>query len=230
MYDLAFCDQVAYSVPANNNNFPNISALASWYDNTTQGLYQFFDNALAQIPCETTASAQYSLARTCDDCSAAYKTWLCSVMIPRCTDFSSSADYLQSRALGQPFPNGTFIDSDTRSFYNNSAAYNGSRNLMIDQSIQPGPYKEILPCAELCYDIVQSCPAAMSFGCPQPGNIGFNESYAMKPKTPIFNANGQQINLTCNYPGATHGYNTGSQVLPSRFLTLAVMLVGLLFI
>lgn len=73
LYGLSFCDQVAYAVPANTNNFPNVSSLAAYYDNATLYNYQIFQKVLAQIPCETTSSAQYSLARTCKDCDAAYK-------------------------------------------------------------------------------------------------------------------------------------------------------------
>lgn len=38
---------------------------------------------------------------------------------------------------------------------------------MIDQVIKPGPYKELLPCQELCYDLVQACPTALGFQCPK---------------------------------------------------------------
>lgn len=37
---------------------------------------------------------------------------------------------------------------------------------MIDQIIKPGPWKEVLPCEDLCYQLVQSCPAALAFACP----------------------------------------------------------------
>lgn len=38
---------------------------------------------------------------------------------------------------------------------------------MIDQVIKPGPYKELLPCQELCFDLVQACPTALGFQCPK---------------------------------------------------------------
>lgn len=38
---------------------------------------------------------------------------------------------------------------------------------MIDQIIKPGPYKELLPCQELCFDLVQACPTALQFNCPK---------------------------------------------------------------
>lgn len=230
MYGLSFCDQVAYAVPANSNNFPNMTSLAAYYDNATQYSYGFFKKVLAQIPCDTTSSAQYSLARTCEDCDAAYKQWLCSISIPRCTDYSSTLSWLQPRAQGQPFPNGTFLDPKVLAYVNNSAALNGSRNASIDQLVTPGPYKEVLPCEDLCYNLVQSCPASMGFGCPQPGNIGFNESYGLKPITGA-DVNGRITNLTCNFPGVVYYLSAGSQALPSPILVIASFLaLGTLFI
>lgn len=89
IYNLTFCPQVNYAVPANpaRNSTRNLAAL---YDNTTAKLYQNFSYSLQQIPCNTTPSSQYSLAVTCADCDKAYKTWLCAVTIPKCMDFSSN--------------------------------------------------------------------------------------------------------------------------------------------
>ena len=47
---------------------------------------------------------------------------------------------------------------------------------MIDAIIKPGPYKEVLPCEDLCYELVRSCPSFMSFACPLAGH-GLNYSY-----------------------------------------------------
>ena len=223
IFDLSFCDQTAYAVPGNSQNFPNLTALAAFYDNATQAQYKFFQNALAQTACETTSSAQYSLARNCDDCAAAYKEWLCSVTIPRCTDFSSNLPWLQERAMGQPYSNGTFLPEDQRLFANGSVALNSSRNMNIDQSVVPGPYKEVLPCDNLCHNLVQSCPAAMGFACPRPGRIGFNASYGQMPNPGDPEQLGQ---ITCNYPGATYDQLSGATA-PSpcilAFVALAVM-------
>lgn len=47
---------------------------------------------------------------------------------------------------------------------------------MIDTAIKPGPYKELLPCSDICYNLVRSCPAALQFACPLEGH-GLNYSY-----------------------------------------------------
>ena len=58
----------------------------------------------------------------------------------------------------------------------NKPYYSSSRNPMIDYDIRPGPYKERLPCEDICYDLVRSCPAALQFACPLEGH-GLNYSY-----------------------------------------------------
>ena len=47
---------------------------------------------------------------------------------------------------------------------------------MIDTVIKPGPYKELLPCKDICYNLIRSCPAALQFACPLEGH-GLNYSY-----------------------------------------------------
>lgn len=143
-------------MPYNPNSHRNFSSLASFYDNRTEELYKNFSFSLQQIPCNTSSSAaKYSLARDCDDCAAAYKSWLCAVTIPRCEDFSADQGLARSS--------------------NQSEATSFSRNPIIDQKIQPGPWREILPCEDLCYNLVQSCPAALEFACPT--GKGLESSY-----------------------------------------------------
>ena len=205
IFDLEFCDQVAYAVPGNTNNFPDYSKLAAFYDNATQELYQNFDYSLQQIACNTTSSAQFSLASTCDDCASAYKEWLCSVRIPRCTDFSSDLAWLQERNIGQPYPNGTQLDQMILDQASTSLSSNSSRNTDIDSIVQPGPYKETLPCQELCWSIVQKCPAIFGFGCPDQGSQTYRTSYGTRPDGSIE----QSGQITCNYPGAAYYLSAG---------------------
>lgn len=161
------------------------------YDQNAIDAYVFFNKSLQQVPCNTTASAQYSLARNCTDCADAYKQWLCAVLIPRCEDFSNDASYLQPRAVSQGFINQTLnslfpsINGTALSDYNKTIPYmNSSRNRWIDDVIEPGPYKEVLPCKELCYNLVQSCPAVLQFACPLPG-FGLEISYGnLDPNLP----------------------------------------------
>lgn len=181
LFNLSFCTSVAYAAPANPQTFNTTELLALQYDQYAQSLYQNFTYSLQQIPCNTTSSAQYSLARTCSDCDAAYRQWLCAVTIPRCEDISKPAPYLQPRAVNYTFINSSYAvgtDGDLAFSKANRSrlSFNSSRNPMIDSVIRPGPYKELLPCKDICYNLIRSCPAALQFACPLEGH-GLNYSY-----------------------------------------------------
>ena len=203
VYNLSFCNETAYAVPSNPTRFTSATELAQVYDDYASNMFSMFKNALAQIPCEAPDTQRYSLARGCSDCEAAYKNWLCSVAIPRCADFEDNSTYLQPRAIGQPFPDGTFLDPSTAALYPNTTAYNASRNAFLDETIAPGPYKEVLPCDDLCYGLVQSCPSDIGFTCPLQGHVGFNTSYGRRTEAD------QNGFVTCNYPGSAHYFSAG---------------------
>jgi calcium channel MID1 len=222
--NLPFCDQVAYSVPSNPNSFANSTLLATFYDSQAQSAYANFERALAQISCEAPATQRYSLVRTCDDCAAAYKSWLCSVAIPRCEDFNTAGAWLQPRNLQQPFPNGDSLDAATLAGFPNTSATMSSRNPSIDEVVKPGPYKEVLPCEDLCYNLTQSCPSALGFNCPRPGMLGFNTSYGIRGQQ---DENGE---VYCNYPGAAHVFSGSGRIgvgWPVGALAFVAVLVGL---
>ncbi|KAI1076255.1 stretch-activated Ca2+-permeable channel component-domain-containing protein [Whalleya microplaca] len=221
VFNLTLCDETQYAVPGNPETFPNATALSAFYDNYTRTMYDNFDKVLQQAPCETTPASQYSLARNCNDCKTAYKNWLCSVAIPRCEDFSSpNRSGLQMRNINTPFPNGSFVDAKIRESLGRQKAFSASRNAAIDETVQPGPYKELLPCDDLCYELVRSCPASMEFSCPQPDSeYGYETSYAQRTD------NG---NLSCNYPGSAH-YPSGASALSTSCAGFALLL-GLLLV
>lgn len=220
LYNLSFCNTVSYAVPSNGNRYSNLSALAHQYDTEAKRLFQSFSNSLEQVPCDTTSSAQYSLAVTCDNCTTAYKRWLCAVTIPRCEDYSSSKPYLQVRGIGQNFTNGSMptdrFGDTTFSPANKSILYmNSSRFPLIDESVQPGPYKEVLPCIDLCYGLVQSCPASLQFACPLPGK-GRNQSYSSG-----VDGDGRPV---CNIPGSFGVMNAARKEQLSVGIVLAALI------
>ncbi|KJZ75556.1 hypothetical protein HIM_05019 [Hirsutella minnesotensis 3608] len=208
--DLSFCTEIQYAVPGNDNKFNN-TALAKAYDDQAKAMYANFEKVMMQIPCEAPRIALYSLSRNCDDCKAAYKKWLCSVMMPRCEDFGSSNAFALERNAGQPFPNGTQLPDSVKAVLADRPFSMASRNKFIDETIQPGPYKEVLPCEDLCYEVVQSCPAKIGFKCPQPDMVSFNSSYGLR------GLNGSTV--SCNYPGeARTPLSAARTLLPSLAL------------
>ena len=91
---------------------------------------------------------------------------------------------------------------------------------MIDTVIRPGPYKELLPCKDMCYNLTRSCPAALQFACPLEGH-GLELSYGNPTKGKV----------TCNSPwkvlsGAASlrvtGFVAFSVALTAAFVTTAL--------
>jgi len=104
-----------------------------------------------------------------------------------------------------------------------SFATNQSRNpALIDERIMPGPYKELLPCEDLCYSLVQSCPAAMGFSCPSPGK-GLEAGYNIRDPT----APG---NLSCSFLGAAYNLSAGSTIGISSWLLILPWTAGILLV
>lgn len=197
IFDLDFCTEVAYAVPSSLEFKFDDDKLKAIYDKQAQDYYLNFSRSLQQVACDTSSDAQYSLARTCKDCERDYKNWLCSVLIPRCEDWSADDDWLQPRNINEPFANGSLtyngkMDEEFNKTTRERFGFSQSRNPMIDETIKPGPYKEMLPCEDLCFDIVRSCPPQMSFACPE--KPGRNVSYGKRSPDPD--------TLTCNFPGA----------------------------
>ncbi|KAL8301646.1 hypothetical protein RB597_002184 [Gaeumannomyces tritici] len=199
---LTFCNKVTYSVPANRAKF-NAQELANAYDNHVQGVYENFRKALAQIQCVTEPTSKYSLTRSCEDCDGAYRDWLCAVSIPRCEDFSSTKKWLHPRNVNSSLPDGRNLtngdlDGTVTLEQRQMKAYAGSRNAFIDTVIQPGPYKELLPCSDLCFDLVQSCHPKLGFGCPTDNSRhNYNSSYHHNETAP-------GGGFKCNFPEDSH--------------------------
>jgi calcium channel MID1 len=87
-------------------------------------------------------------------------------------------------------PHGDNMTKEFNATFRERFAYSRSRNPMIDQIIKPGPYKELLPCEDLCFDLVRSCPASLGFACPN------------TPARELSYGTRKPNNLTCNFPGA----------------------------
>lgn len=212
VYNLSFCEEIAYAVPSNPSI--KIDDLRSIYDNNAASLYKNFSYSLEQIQCNATNETRYSLAVGCDDCAKAYKQWLCAVTIPRCEDFSSTGKFLQARNAGQQFINGTsFSGNHTLRL---DPTTNQSRNSLIDDKIRPGPYKEILPCEETCYNLVKSCPAALGFSCPQ--GRWLDSTYGKRSDNDFG---------TCSWVGAPYLMGGGDKIKPLWLALFALVAVWL---
>lgn len=197
MFNLTFCSEVAYAVPSN----PDMSKdkLRDLYDDYAHKYWGNFEKSLQQVQCNTSRESMFSLATDCEECAKSYRQWLCSVTIPRCEDFSNNASYLKVRNAGQDFINGTSLPIDSP--YRKTQATNVSRNSLIDEKIKPGPYKEVLPCQDICHDLVRNCPAALGFACPEGKYL--NDSYGYRDGDGL---------VTCSYLGAAYFLSAASKL------------------
>ncbi|KAF2024739.1 hypothetical protein EK21DRAFT_21695, partial [Setomelanomma holmii] len=228
IYDLEFCDSVAYAVPSSDKYKNDDDGLKALYVDQAKKYYDNFNKSIQQVACDTTSDAQYSLARNCNDCKIDYKNWLCSVLIPRCEDWQApdAKWWLQPRNVNALLPDGssTYNGNMSKEFNETKRdrfAFSKSRNPMIDETIQPGPYKELKPCEDLCFDIVRSCPAKLEFSCPNPP--ARDSSYGRRdPK---------EEDLWCNFPGAVQKLNVQGGVgrvdLRVGYVLMAAVLVVL---
>ncbi|KAM0713879.1 hypothetical protein Q7P37_010841 [Cladosporium fusiforme] len=239
LFDLNFCSEVAYAVPANVLTYPDRSGLAARYDSYASALYQNFTYSLQQIACNASSDSLYSPAKSCEDCEHAYKEWLCAVTIPRCEDFSAEYEWLQPRNVAQNFANGSSLPDEFLNMtyapmpgaptldgspawsqtYNTTFSSNRSRNHgVIDLDIMPGPYKEVLPCDDLCYSLMQSCPAKLGIGCPSKG-MGLERSYGKRDG---------EGDVKCSYLGAYFYLNAAGSLGGSVRTVVTVAVVAAL--
>ena len=214
IYDLPFCSEAAYAVPSNPtlSQFGDAKNLTAFYDGLAELWWGNFSVSLQQIQCNASSDASYSLVRNCDDCAAAYKNWLCAVTIPRCMDYSSDLPYLAPRSESKLFWNGTagawakhayttpLTDEEEEEWQRETGTDTPlekaiSRNQEIDRSVMPGPYKEIKPCKDLCWKLMQDCPSSLGFACPQEGSRGLEMSYGERDPSG---------DVTCSYLGAVY--------------------------
>lgn len=152
VYNLDFCDEVAYAVPVSSdfaNGTQTLTEMMSMYDNYSSSLFVPFEFALQQTACDTELDARYSPVRTCDHCRYSYRQWLCAVTIPRCAHKNSAVS----------------------SQYKDYNAGSG-RNEFIKNEIVPAlDYLEIQPCLNVCQSIVRDCPSVFGFGCPDSAKL-----------------------------------------------------------
>lgn len=140
VYDLDFCDQVAYLAPNDGNRAMSGTELGQTYDDRAQMLYQNFSKALQQIGCDESDSGIFSPYRSCKDCATRYKDWLCAVTIPRCS-------------------------TTNRTTYRH-VAQGDNRNDWINSEIDPLEHYEVLPCLGVCQQLLSNCPSDFGFACP----------------------------------------------------------------
>ena len=132
--------------------------------------------------------------------------------------------YLLPRNVNSSFIDASLIPSPVLndpvfSTANKSVLYlNSSRNPLIDQFVSPGPYKELLPCTDLCHGLVRACPASLGFACPFRGK-GLEHSYGDMTVD-------EAGDVMCSMPGAIWGVSAASALSGPGLGRLVLLLMG----
>lgn len=142
VYDLSFCTNVAYLVPALLlAGLDTVAALQAEYDAHAEALFANFSKALQQVACDAPSDQVFLPLGLCDQCAELYRNWLCLVLLPRCSTRNVTGYIHRTK--------------------------NASRSLFIDDVIVPPlDYYEVLPCLNVCQVMARDCPADFDFVCP----------------------------------------------------------------
>ncbi|KAK9240224.1 stretch-activated Ca2+-permeable channel component-domain-containing protein [Lipomyces kononenkoae] len=215
IYGLGFCDEIGYAVPSNTSL--SRDDLASWYDDLAIGLYSGFNKSLQIVPCDVNTDVRYSIMRTCDQCRASYKRWLCLSLIPRCYESTTNL------ALADGTHDNSGLPEISGLAYRTPGT---SRNSFLNDDLNPDDYTELMPCSYACHKVMQDCPFNLQFLCPLPAK-GLYQSYGLLNATLH---NGDTFNLdtaTCNFISPVDAYSAGVSLLDG--INVKLLLVGLLF-
>ncbi|KAK9369739.1 stretch-activated Ca2+-permeable channel component-domain-containing protein [Lipomyces kononenkoae] len=213
IYGLGFCDEIGYAVPSNTSL--SRDDLRSWYDDLAIGLYSGFNKSLQIAPCDVNVDVRYSIMRTCDQCRASYKRWLCLSLIPRC--YESATNLALALADGSHDPSGLSEISGLA-----YRARGTSRNDFLNDDLNPDDYTELMPCSYVCHKVMQDCPSNLQFLCPLPRK-GLYQAYGLLNATLH---NGATFNLdtaTCNFISPVDAFSAGVSSLDNFNVKLLVI-------
>ncbi|GAA5930794.1 Mid1p [Sporobolomyces koalae] len=195
LYDLDYCPSIAYSVPAPSSL--STSDLVDYFNASITPSLKAFARTLTTFPCDSTEFGQYSVVSTCSDCYEAYRDWICTTTIPRCTDAPSNATLVTNSSRFDPVTDlaiwsipSTYSSSIVRDYPPASrtpafapsnlsttfptlfnASYPASNRQNLDHE-SPFPYSEVLPCMDVCHLVDARCPTFLGWTCPTSGGTG----------------------------------------------------------
>lgn len=119
-----------------------------------------FTTSLSTLAC---GRDNYSPLVTCADCEVAYRTWLCTVSFPRCTEATdNSTTTSSSSSPSAPTDDAQAPFAAVQSVEANAAP----RNPVLPPFASA--YDVLLPCLETCNAADRACPAFLGFKCPLP--------------------------------------------------------------
>lgn len=159
----SMCPGVAYASPLSTDRAP-LTAIPDEYANfITQSLRAFEVSVLAGA----CGRDLYSHVSSCADCYAAYREWVCRLVLPQC-----AGDEI---AFVDVDPNGPQVPF--RVERTQSAPRNGNISSATAFPGYPIDYVELQPCINTCTHVDRRCPSTLQWNCPH-RHFNANESYA----------------------------------------------------
>ncbi|KAI6021117.1 stretch-activated Ca2+-permeable channel component-domain-containing protein [Pisolithus marmoratus] len=157
VHSLPYCPSTAYAVPLPPPQSPALAYDAtSIPTNISDPLLQYMTNFTTMLLTFGCGRDLYSPLQTCSDCQREYRSWLCSVSFPRCSEpsptLSESSSGNNAQALFsalQPQPSGVT-----------------PRNPFFP--VVNYTYNSLLPCLEVCHAVDRACPYFLGISCPVP--------------------------------------------------------------
>ena len=126
----------------------------------------------------------YSPIVGCTDCQEAYRTWLCTVQIPRCgespPESSSGAGISAGSNRRKRWEFWKRDDSEQTVFVTPALVQQNGSSPVRTSSLPTlsSNWMQLLPCLETCNAVERACPPFLQFKCPIP-RFNADESYGV---------------------------------------------------
>ncbi|KAI1787502.1 stretch-activated Ca2+-permeable channel component-domain-containing protein [Ganoderma leucocontextum] len=163
LHQLPFCPSISYAVPLPPPRPPasvnTPDTIPSAVSETIISYLSNFTTTLSTLAC---GRDQYSPLVTCADCQAAYRTWLCTVSFPRCTEAPDNSTTPTSASASGPSASAQVPLAAVQSVQANATPRNPALPSFSSA------YEALLPCLETCNAADRACPAFLGFKCPLP--------------------------------------------------------------
>ncbi|KAF9236792.1 stretch-activated cation channel Mid1 [Melanogaster broomeanus] len=157
VHSLPYCPSTAYAVPLPQPPTPALAYDATSLPSTiSTPLLQYMTNFTTMLLTFACGRDLYSPLQTCADCQRQYRSWLCTVSFPRCSEPApTSTTSSPGNNVQSPF-----------SALQPQASGSTPRNPFFPKPSYA--YTSLLPCLETCNAVDRACPYSLGIKCPIP--------------------------------------------------------------
>ncbi|EJD00456.1 uncharacterized protein FOMMEDRAFT_142366 [Fomitiporia mediterranea MF3/22] len=183
VHSLPYCPLVSYAValPPPQGQPGTEAYDATTLPNSISGpIVSYMSNFTTSLLTFACGRDWYSSIVGCPDCQAAYRTWLCTVQLPRCSEFPSNTSTSNVAAPRNKRSFWRRDDSAQTTFVAPALVEQNATGPVRNTSLPTfsGNWTQLLPCLETCNAVERACPPFLNFKCPIP-RFNADESYAV---------------------------------------------------